>query len=178
MTEVAHFKFLQAERKNVITINSDTFLTNQMSGSTIIANVSSSSFTVKLPKPESGLNYKIILKASTTVFTYKLTLQSTSDDTTSSSIIHYIGGFTSPLDEDNDASNTTDDLQSTNILSVNSADKIVFGKTYTDALGQISGLNASNIKLYNTSGDFIDVICDGTNWYGSGMTKNKSVYKG
>tara|TARA_Y100000389_G_C17346808_1_gene456286 strand:- start:58 stop:594 length:537 start_codon:yes stop_codon:yes gene_type:complete len=178
MTEVAHFKFLQSERKNIITINSETFLTNQMSGSVIIADVSSGSFTVKLPKPESGLNYKIILKASTTVFLYKLTLQSTSDDTTTSGIIHYIGGFTSPLDEDMDADDTTNDLQSTNILSVNGTDKIVFGKTYTDALGETSGLNASNIKLYNTSGDFIDIICDGTNWYGSGMTKNKSVYKG
>ena len=94
MESCPHFKFMQAERLNVITLTTDTYLTNEMSGSVIIANIESSSMTIKLPKPDSGLNYKIILKASTTTLTYNLTVESTSNDVTSDTIINLIGNFT------------------------------------------------------------------------------------
>ena len=60
----AHFKFMQAERLNVINLTSDCYLSSEMSGSTI-ADIRSGSFSIYLPKPESGLNFRIIIKAST-----------------------------------------------------------------------------------------------------------------
>ena len=32
-------------------------------------------------------------------------------------------------------------------------------------------------NFYNSTGDFVELICDGTDWYAHGMTKNRSVYK-
>ena len=87
----AHFKFLQAERLNVINLTGDTYLSNDMSGSTIIADITSGSFSLHLPKPESGLNYRIIIKASTSTLTYTLNIIGTSDDKTSTEVINYVG---------------------------------------------------------------------------------------
>ena len=103
-TNCAHFKFMQSERINIITLTGDTYLSNNMSGSTIIADIRDSSFSVYLPKPESGLNYRIIIKASNSTSGKQKTLRiyGTSDDTTSADVITFVGLSTEKLNSSTD----------------------------------------------------------------------------
>ena len=108
----AHFKFLQAERLNVINLTGDTYLSNDMSGSTIIADITSGSFSLHLPKPESGLNYRIIIKASTSTLTYTLNIIGTSDDSTKTENINFVGLSTEKLNSSSIATSSTIDAPS------------------------------------------------------------------
>ena len=178
----AHFKFMQAERLNVVNLTSDCYLSSEMSGSTIIADITSGSFSLYLPQPESGLNFRIIIKASTTTLTYTLNIIGTSDDKTQDSIINFVGSSTEKLDDNNLPTSTNSSFKSLNILQGEGISKLYFGSPYhlqtpTSNATTNNHMDGSVNNFYNSTGDFVELICDGTDWYAHGMTKNMSVYK-
>ena len=200
--ETAHFKFLQSERLNIIklsandkdiedTDNSDRkviFLSNQMSGSVIIADMTSGSFTLKLPKPESGLNYRIIIKTNNDSKTNTLHIESTSNNYTVDTKINLVGGLTEDLNKVSETlyvpttDSTENNITSLNIFSGTNIQRLHLGtpfeyKTGSQDTVEITHSNNDTNQLYNTTGDYIELICDGEDWYGNGFTKNRSIYK-
>ena len=201
--ETAHFKFLQSERLNIIklsanskdiedTENSDrkvVFLSNQMSGSVIIADMTSGSFTLKLPQPESGLNYRIIIKTIENDDYKKNTLhiESTSNNYTVDTKINLVGGLTEDLNEAETVyvpttGSTENNITSLNIFSGTNIQRLHLGtpfeyKTGSQDTVEIKHSNNDTNQLFNTTGDYVELICDGDDWYGNGFTKNRSIYK-
>lgn len=178
MDSTAHFKYMQAERLNVMTLTSDTYLTPEMSGSVIIANITSGGFSIYLPEPDSGLNYKIIIKASTSVFTHTLNIISTSDDSTNANLINFVGISTENIDINNSniAASTNSNFKSLNILQGTGITKLYLGPSNTSNTTSTNTDGTIN-NLFNSTGDFVELICDGTEWFSHGMTKNRSLYK-
>ena len=184
-TSCANFKFMQAERLNIFTVTSNTYLSTDMSGSTIIADIRNNDVELFLPKPESGLNYKIIIKASSSTDGQKkrLIIKGTSDDVTSSSIINFLGMSTEELNSDNVPSVTNSEFKTLNVLSGTQIHSLYFGSPYLNnsSAQQLTTVNYSDSgtanNLFNTTGDFVELICDGKEWYANGMSKNRSIYK-
>lgn len=184
-TNCAHFRFMQSERLNIITLTGDTYLSNNMSGSTIIADIRSNSFSLYLPKPESGLNFRIIIKAANSTLGKQKTLRiyGTSDDSTSADVITFVGLTTENLDSTTDLPpKTNSDLKSLNILQGNNITSLFLGSPYIFKNSSSTTVTNTNTdettnNLFNSTGDFIELICDGTDWFSHGITKNRSVYK-
>ena len=184
-TSCANFKFMQAERLNIFTVTSNTYLSTDMSGSTIIADIRNNDIELFLPKPESGLNFKIIIKASSDNNGQKnrLIIRGTSDDVTSNSIINFLGMSTEELNNESVPSKTNSEFKTLNILSGTQIHSLYFGSPFLHqpAADQLTTINFSDTgaanNLYNTTGDFVELICDGTEWYANGMSKNRSIYK-
>jgi hypothetical protein len=189
MDSTAHFKYMQAERLNVMTLTSDTYLTPEMSGSVIITNIRGGSFSLYLPKPESGLNYRVIMK---TLYNSPNTLHvnSTSNDYTVNKKINLVGGFTEKLDQVTSSlyvptsGSTENGLSNLNVFSCNNVQRLHLGTpfeyhttTNLKTKTWILHTNSDRNNLFNTTGDSVELICDGEDWFGIGATKNRSIYK-
>ena len=146
----AHFKFFQAERLNVINVSTSRTLTPEISGSILILDNSDNAIEITLPKPESGLNYKFIIKTKndSTSFTNDITIKSTSNDVTSSPIIYFTG-----------------------VSGVGQ-------KSGTSFLGGVlNNITKSSITIdgHVVSGDRLEFITDGHNWYSTGVAKHNAL---
>ena len=146
----AHFKFFQAERLNVINVSTSRTLTPEISGSILILDNSDNAIEITLPKPESGLNYKFIIKTKndSTSLANDITIKSTTNDVTSSPIIYFTG-----------------------VSGIGNTD----GNEYIAGVG--NNITSSSITIDNhvVSGDRLEFITDGNNWYSTGVTKYNSL---
>ena len=146
----AHFKYFQAERLNVINVSSSRTLLPEISGSILILDNSSSAIEITLPKPESGLHYKFIIKTKNdnTSVANDITIKSTSNDISSSPLIYFTGvsGMGTTL-----------------------------GTQYS--AGVTNNITKSSVTINNfvISGDRLEFITDGENWYGTGVTKHNAI---
>lgn len=177
----------QTQKVNVLTISSNTRLTKEMSGSVVIADLGSASSDViylSLPQVESGLYFKIIIKMSSSPRI--LQIVSTKNDNvntlndTNSQIINFVGGLTlSDLNvntRESYAFDSQNNIRNLNIFNTTNVNSIQAG--ITNALKTPLQVTSDNINVMNTTGDWIELVCDGTNWYGTGNSKNKSFFSG